>query len=331
MDFVNKGLSGIVNVGNTCYMNSVIQCISHTHDLTKYILTNDYQNDVDIRKKEYKLTDEYIRILKALWSSNCTIKPVSFKVTLAKLNKQYANTMQQDSHEFLIYMIDIIHKTLSYQVNINYNGNPQNDDDNNAISAIKTWSDTFSKEYSYLTELFYGQYHSELKCDKCENIFNNFDPFCYLSLPINGKKTLDECFDEFTKKETLDVDNKWKCGKCNENTSPDKKIYIWSSPKMLIIQLKRFDYMGNKLNHNVTFPLDNLDISKYSSKYNNNTKYELYATCNHLGGTNGGHYVACCKNDDKWYNFDDQNVSLIKDNNMVINNSAYLLFYKSKQ
>ena len=94
------------------------------------------------------------------------------------------------------------------------------------------------------------KYHSQLKCDnkKCNYISDKFEPMCYLPLSISGKSnSLYELLDDFTSNEILSGENNWKCEKCKNNRKTIKNIYIWKSPNILIIQLKRFDINGNKI------------------------------------------------------------------------------------
>jgi ribosomal protein L37AE/L43A len=115
-----------------------------------------------------------------------------------------------------------------------------------------------------------------------------------------GKISIDKCFEEFTKEEEFDADNLWKCSKCHNNIPAKNKIEIYQTPKILIIQLKRFKN-NEKINTFVEFPLTNLDISRFvshnKSKYNGlNKKYDLFAVANRYGGLEYGDYDAYCLN-----------------------------------
>ena len=128
----------------------------------------------------------------------------------------------------------------------------------------------------------------------------------------------------------------WYSPFCNEKVVPIRKIYLWSAPQILIIHLKRFNFIKNfnKINSFVDFPLTNLDITKYIHNKNINNKtylYDLFAINNHInfGMGNCGHYYSYCKNNDIWYNYNDENVNKIDDEN-ILTNKAYILFYKLK-
>lgn len=325
-------MSGFINLGNSCYMNSILQCIIHTQPVLKIFINSDYKKNINKNKKESVLVEQFLNILfeysqQRNNNKNNFIKPINFRRCLASLNKDFASLSQQDSHELLVYIINAFHVAMSYRVEITHKGTPKTQNDFYAIDAIKNWNDSFKNEYSDIIDIFYGQYHSQLFCDdrkECKNISNKFEPFCYLPLSVTKKHSnLYELLDDFTSPEILKDDNHWNCNKCEKNKETNKKIYIWETPSILIIQLKKFK---NKVN--IDFPIDNLDISKYSSKNNKNTKYNLYAICNHSGNMNNGHYYSYCKRGYDWYDFDDENVSKINDISKLNSKDSYLLFYK---
>lgn len=149
--------------------------------------------------------------------------------------------------------------------------------------------------------------------------------------------TLTDCFKHFTKKEILSNDDLWNCPKCKEMKRCSKKIDIWLLPKVLIVQLKRFNYdryFRDKIDIFVDCPLRDLDLSQYvlNPAEKSKAKYDLIGVSNHMGGLGGGHYTAHAKNvhDKKWHTFDDSWVSDVNENN-VISKAAYVLIYQQKE
>ena len=116
-----------------------------------------------------------------------------------------------------------------------------------------------------------------------------------------------------------------------------KRCLFWNFPKILIIALKRFEFVGNKcfrINSQIDAPLNGLDMSKYVEGYAKETYiYDLYAICNHHGQIDGGHYSATIKNSNgKWYNFNDTQVTeIIVNDNIISGNTPYCLFYRKKK
>ena len=145
-----------------------------------------------------------------------------------------------------------------------------------------------------------------------------------------------DCFKYFTTKETLSDDDLWKCPKCNELKKATKKTDLWLLPKVLIIQLKRFNYtryFRDKIDLLIDCPLRDLDLSQFvgNPAEKAKAKYDLIAVSNHMGGLGGGHYTAHAKNvhDGKWHSFDDSSASSV-DENSVISKAAYVLIYQRK-
>ena len=157
---------------------------------------------------------------------------------------------------------------------------------------------------------------------------------------IFQKVSINRCFEEFSKEETFDKDNLWKCSKCHKNIAANNKIEIYQTPKILIIQLKRFEN-NQKIETFIDFPLKDFDISQFvfpDSKINNDIpkKYDLFAVANHYGRLEYGHYDAFCLNyiDNNWYNFNDRFVEKIKkedENNKIVTKNAYVLFYRQQK
>ena len=152
------------------------------------------------------------------------------------------------------------------------------------------------------------------------------------------KISINKCFEEFTKLQTLDENNLYKCPKCKESIAAKNKIELYQIPKILIIQLKRFEN-GQKIKTFIDFPLKNLDISPFMSPSSptcsdSNYKYDLFAISNHYGELEYGHYDAYCLNymDNKWYNFNDKKVTNVENNieNTIVTKDAYVLFYRLK-
>jgi len=149
--------------------------------------------------------------------------------------------------------------------------------------------------------------------------------------------TLLDCFKYFTTKETLSDNDQWYCPKCKQLKNASKKIDLWLLPKVLIVQLKRFNYTRHyrdKIDLFIDCPIYDLDLSQFvlNPFEKANAKYDLIAVSNHMGGLGGGHYTAHAKNahDQKWHTFDDSCVTDIDESN-VISKSAYVLIYQQQQ
>ena len=337
----NKGLSGLTNLGNTCYMNSAIHCLSNTHELTKYFINDTYLEDFDNDRIEHHTVNEWVRLLKGIWNDNCVIAPHSFNKIVHIMSLRMgtsiygSNSEQQDLQEFLQFIIDIMHTALAREVLINISGTVKTPVDKMAVEAMKCWKNYFKDNFSFFVELFYGQYATKTKCPNCNYNSYSYDPFCFLSLPLNNQKLdnntgidLYNIIQLYCNNEYLDDDNKWRCEKCKTESKAERTITFWSTPKKLIIHLKRFKNNGNKNNVYINYPLFNLNLSNYCVGYDKyESEYNLYAVACHIGNEHGGHYISYCKNiNHKWYKYDDKDVSEVTEND-VITRDAYCLFY----
>ena len=154
-----------------------------------------------------------------------------------------------------------------------------------------------------------------------------------IDLPIPQDKkepSIIDCFDLYVEGETLTGENAWYNENKKEKQDVIKNIRYWSLPKLLVIDFKRFNQKGVKNQSLITFPLENLNLSKYVIGYKKETyTYDLYGVANHTGGTMGGHYFAYVKNaNGKWYTFNDTSVSIINHTDNIISPKAYCLFYR---
>jgi ubiquitin C-terminal hydrolase len=339
-DYKNKGLSGLANLGNTCFINACMQILSHTYEL------NDLLNNENLKKKlknkcESVLLIEWDNLRKLLWNENCVISPNKFVKTVHKVSELkdielFTGYSQNDVPEFLLFIIDCFHNSLAREIKMTISGKPENETDEIAISCFEMIKNMYSKEYSEIWNLFYGVHVSELICLETNARINiTPEPYFMIDLPIpeNSKEpTLIDCFESYVQGEILNGDNQWFNEKTKQNQDVKKRIQFWSMPNVLVIDLKRFNSKNKKDNRLVHFPIDNLDLSSYVVGYKKSSYiYELYGVCNHSGVAQGGHYTSYIKNaNEKWYHFNDTSVTEVGLVNQIISQKAYVLFYRKK-
>ncbi|XP_064013771.1 ubiquitin carboxyl-terminal hydrolase 8 isoform X2 [Pogoniulus pusillus] len=333
-------LTGLRNLGNTCYMNSILQCLCNAPHLADYFNRNLYHDDINRSNflgHKGEVAEEFGVIMKALWTGQYKyISPKDFKITIGKINDQFAGYSQQDSQELLLFLMDGLHEDLNKADNRKRYKEENNDHLDDFRAAELAWLKHKQLNESIIVALFQGQFKSTVQCLTCHKKSRTFEAFMYLSLPLasTSKCTLQECLRLFSKEEKLTDNNRFYCSHCKTRRDSLKKIEIWKLPPVLLVHLKRFSYDGRwkqKLQTSVDFPLETLDLSQYVIGPKNNLKrYNLFSVSNHYGGLDGGHYTAYCKNASKqrWFKFDDHEVSEISASS-VKSSAAYILFYTS--
>jgi len=336
---MTKGIYGLKNRGNTCYLNTSIQCLSNIQPLTEYFLNNNHLTDLNNRYCELKgknmneiiLTKEYSKLIKVLWNTNSSIEPKTFHELIQKYDERFRGYEQQDAQESLSLMLDYLHEGLKYDVEINYNGVIENQYDKITVESIKNWSKDLQNKYSIVSELFFGQYVNKvISLENNKVVSKKFEMFNILSIPIYGK-TLYDSMSKYFEKEILE--SKYLDEKTNTYINAYRQIKLMIVPKFLIIVLKRYNNSLIKSNSILTFPFDDLDLTNYSEGYDNiDCDLKLVCICCHKGGLNGGHYFAVCKNiNNKWYKYDDEDVyeyDIDKNKNELFKDGYILIYQK---
>lgn len=337
--YKDKGLTGLQNLGNTCYLNSCLQILSHTYELNNILNDSKLENKLN-NKHDSALLIEWNNLRNLMWSQNCTISPGKFVHTVQKLssmknNTQFTGFAQNDVTEFILFVTDCFHEALKREVVITISGKVENPKDQLAKECYEMIKKMYTKDYSEIWNLFYGIHVSQIKSSSTDEIFSQTpEPFFMINLPLPNsikEPSLIDCFEAYVSGEELSGDNAWyNEKKSRHEDSVIKRIQYWSLPTILTIDLKRFNAAGRKNQKPVSFPLDTLNLSKYvigytSSKY----IYSLYGVAYHSGGTSGGHYYSAVKNaNGKWYLFNDTSVTEIKDESSIVTPKAYCLFYR---
>lgn len=365
---MGPGLTGLLNLGSTCYINACVQILAHMPEL--YVaMSNGYK----IREnsfnscRETAVATEWLKLYARQWkpastsatapsvhSPNTFIRVIHHvaKETHHELETTYA---EHDVPEFLQFIIDCLHKSISREVEFTIKGTPGSPLDNIAVECYKLIQNLYTKEYSEVWSLLYGVHIMEFHdLHTGEFVTRNYEPYFTIQLPLplpassnthrmmasnitgtqlntqppqNRTVSLLDCFDMFSSGEVLE---KYVDSETRLDMDVVQTTIFWSLPTIMVIQLKRFSSIFKKTKTHVDFPVTGLDLSSYVIGYSKEKcVYDLIGVCNHSGELRGGHYFSYVKHagNGRWYCFNDSDVREI-DESKIVTYRAYILFYK---
>nr|XP_023654218.1 ubiquitin carboxyl-terminal hydrolase 22-like [Paramormyrops kingsleyae] len=344
-----QGLRGLINLGNTCFMNCIVQALTHTPLLRDFFLSDRHKCEM---QSDSCLVCEMSQLFQEFYSGHRSPHiPFRLLHLVWTHARHLAGYEQQDAHEFLIAALDVLHRHCKGDDNSKMTNNP------NHCNCI-------------IDQIFTGGLQSDVTCQVCHGVSTTIDPFCDISLDLpgssmpfwplspggdgnvvngeshlSGSTTLTDCLRRFTRPEHLGSSAKIKCGGCHSYQESTKQLTMKKLPIVACFHLKRFEHsakLRRKITTYVSFPLE-LDMTPFmaSSKesrmngqyqqpldtLNNDNKYSLFAVVNHQGTLESGHYTSFIRQHrDQWFKCDDAVITkaTIKD---VLDSEGYLLFY----
>ena len=242
--------TGLRNLGNTCFLNAIIQCLADTTEFSIYFMQERHMDDINRNSRHGsggELAEELGALIRQIRGNQYkSVSPKDFKNAIETHMPLFVGCDQQDSHEFLCMLLEKLHADLNRvpPSSINMSNNAAISDDLPAHIAIKKfWANHTRNNISIVSELFEGLLMSTLKCTFCDTQSNSFEVFTNLSLPIPSKLghrcSLVDCLRLFSDPESLKGEAAWECPTCKTKREAIKKITLCKLPKVLVIHLKR--------------------------------------------------------------------------------------------
>ncbi|KAK9274888.1 hypothetical protein L1049_022142 [Liquidambar formosana] len=297
--------AGLENLGNTCFLNSVLQCLTYTEPLAAYLQSGKHQTSCHIAGF-CALCAIQKHVSRALQSTGRILAPKDLVSNLRCISRNFRNARQEDAHEYMVNLLESMHKCC-------------------LPSGVPSESPS-AYEKSLVHKIFGGRLRSQVKCMQCSYCSNTFDPFLDLSLEIGKAESLQKALTHFTATEQLDGgERQYQCQRCKQKVKALKQLTVYKAPYVLTVHLKRFRYHdpGQKIDKKVHFG-PTLDLKPFEG----DLKYTLYGVLVHAGwSTHSGHYYCFVRTSSgMWYSLDDNRVVQVNERT-VLEQKAYMLFY----
>ncbi|KAF8448877.1 hypothetical protein L210DRAFT_3388244 [Boletus edulis BED1] len=272
--------AGLKNLGNTCYMNATIQCLSATVPFARFFTDGRWRSAVNMLNPlgtKGSLADAFAQILREMAHSELPyLNPIGFRKSICNHAAQFSGSDQHDSQEFLTFLLDGLHEDLNrILTKPNNESSPKREAEleklPQQIASEQEWDIYRMRNDSLIVDYFQGQFRNRLECLTCHHTSTTYNSFMYLSLPIPSLKgpskvSLYSCLDTFVKEEVLEKSEAWHCPRCKTLRSATKILSLSRLPPVLLIHLKRFSVKGpftDKIETTVDFPLRGLDLTNY--------------------------------------------------------------------
>lgn len=300
---------GLMNCGNSCYANAVLQCLTFTRPIAAYLLQRLHSKTC--RKTDWCLICEFERLIQKGQEMRSPISPVAILSQIQKIGSHLSHGREEDAHDFLRNVIDTMQSIWLEEAHV---------------------SGSLAEDSTLLGLTFGGYLRSKIKCMKCLGRSEQYDRMMDLTVEIDGDiNTLEQALAQFTISETLAGADMYKCSRCMSYEKAEKQLTVIEAPNVLTIVLKRFR-SGNleKLSKLVRFP-ECLNLTPYMSGMSDkHPMYHLYGVVVHSNMMNdaySGHYISYVKDfRGEWFRIDDCRVSHVR-LETVLSAEAYILFY----
>jgi ubiquitin C-terminal hydrolase len=318
---------GLGNLGNTCYLNAAIQALRHTAAFADFLGGDTWSRWDSLTREGHPLLRDSVALTRALCEPvppGSVVIPGNFVRTFvsfaSKRSDEFYFGSQADSAEALQILLDGIHTQIAREVQMTVRGAAETPATTQYVKSLESWASFFRKEYSPILDMFYGQTQTRLICERCRNVSDRYEPWNMLKAPIPGATvqgavapSLADCLAAALETERLDD---YACDHCMDRGPARKEHAISRYPPNLILCLKRFTNLGQKVRARIPYEEDNIDLSAWRAwptlQASKDARYRVTATIEHLGSCRGGHYIMRGRDatDGTWRIYDDNRVSV---------------------
>jgi ubiquitin C-terminal hydrolase len=330
---------GLNNLGNTCFLNAVLQALLRCAPLVKY-LTADPTRTPATRPESKKapMVAAMQTFLLESQASKASYSPTGFIQTMLGVIRTcdddwYRPRQQGDAAECVQYILDCLHDALYRSVRITFHGTPSTREEESHMKALQSWASFFAKEYSPIVEHFQGQSQICVECQTCKHVSERYEPWMMIKAPIPGGDkegsevpTFDHCLNAAYQTEQIDG---YACETCKSPQPALIRTRISKFPNILILTFKRFTNSGAKIRGQIDWDLDAMNLrpwaafSKCPFSDHSSPVYRTFAVLEHNGSSRGGHYRMYARDDGVWYEYDDESVRTV---DRVITPDSYVVF-----
>ena len=335
-----KGVVGIQNMGNTCYANSTLQLLRACPEWNAYCLTQNFAERLQHVSEEntYKrILLAYQDILKSLWSAHrpAYVRPLGFIAEVRKAVKgtvyeMFGIPVPNDSHEYLVYLLDNFHEALKTEEPAEQKPIPDDasSHDKMILLAENGWNKFLAKNTSEVVLLFFGMMRKTVHCTNCKNKSYQWEVFNSLKIPCEG-----QTFQDWIRNEVNDSEIEgYHCESCKGRHLATLHSHLWKLPHSLFVTLRRFQYDGSKNMKACPYQGESLTFSEFFADESNDPSrywtYELRGVSDHHGTHMGGHYTAQFRHpiSEEWWWMDDE--SAREQSHPQFSSSNYIFFFR---
>lgn len=338
---------GLANLGNTCFLNSVLQGLLKCAPLKSFLDAERIAKYLRASKKRH-LVPAFQSLLTEVQKAregSCLI-PRNFLQALWKTVQEcdddwFQPRQQADAAECLQYILEGLHDATYRQVQMTISGIAHTPLQTNQMKALDSWKTFFAKEYSVIVEHFYGQTEISVECQTCKSVSTRYEPWLMLKIPIPGGDTpgstvpsMEVCLNSLFAPETIPD---YACDTCKSKQAAIKRERISKLPAILLLSFKRFTNTGAKIRGTITWDLNALSLQSWCAfrrcPFTNQSiqpDYSTFAVIEHQGSAQSGHYhMYAREGTDAWKNYDDSDIRTVPDTE-VISADSYILFLTPK-